>query len=115
MNIINYIVGAIAVTTGVFLSVKNFSNSKVNIKQFLIHFLIMFPLVVITNLYINGVLKIVCSITYITIALYFSMFNKSISNAIYYTLVNELFAFIVEILLSIIFVSLASLAFNSSI
>ena len=90
-------------------TVKNFSNCKITIKKLLLYFFIMFPFFLLINIYFNGGIKIISVIILMTISLYFSLMDRKIIDSFYYTMVYELLAFIIEIILSVIFVSLTKL------
>ena len=96
-----------------YFTIKNFSKSKFSIKNLIIYFVIMLPLFLLINLYFNGVVKIILVLFLTSISLYFSMFNRNIKDSLYYATVYEIFAFLVEILLSIIFVSIFNFNTNS--
>lgn len=96
-----------------YFTIKNFSKSKFSFKYLLIYFLLMFPLFLLINLYFNGVLKLMLVLLLTSISLYFAMFNKNLSDSLYYATVYEVFAFIVEIILSIIFVLVLNLNTDS--
>lgn len=90
-------------------TVKNFSNCNMTIKKLLLYFFIMFPFFLLINIYFNGGIKIISVIILMTISLYFSLMDRKIIDSFYYTMVYELLAFIIEIILSVIFVSLTKL------
>ncbi|MBQ9024723.1 MAG: GHKL domain-containing protein [Bacilli bacterium] len=108
MNI--YLIISLIITTILsFLSIKNFSKSKIKIKNIVIYFFIVFPFLLITNLFFDGIIKLISVLLISTFALYFSLFNNDLTSSLYYAVIYDIFAFIVEILLSIIFVSLTKL------
>lgn len=113
MNIINLILSLLFSTIMSYFTVVNFSKNQKSVKSFIIYFVIMFPFFLLINLFFDNAIKIIAVLILMTIALYFSLFNKSISNSLYYSTVYELFAFIAEIVLSVIFVSIFNFDLNS--
>ena len=103
------IISLIFSTTLSAFTVKNFSNCNMSVKKFLIYFFIMFPFFLLINVYFKGYIKLISVIVLMTIALYYSLMDKKATDSLYYTLVYELFVFVIEIVLSIIFVSLTKL------
>ena len=89
-----------------YFTIKNFSQSKFTLKSLIIYFVIMLPLFLLINLYFNGILKIILILALTSISLYFSLFNKRILECFYYSFIYEFFVFIVELVLSIIWVSI---------
>ena len=114
MNLIYLTISLIFSTSVSFFTIKNFSNSSATKKSFLIYFLIMLPLFLIINLYFQDLIKLLAIVILTTLSLYFSLFNRSIGNSLYYTIVYEIFVFIIEIILSIVFVSLTNLNLNEN-
>lgn len=65
-----------------------------------------------TCLFFNGIIKILINILFTIIALYLSIFNKDITNSVYYTFVYNIFSAIIEILLSLLFVGVLKYDIN---
>ena len=59
MNIINVILSVLISTIGSFFAIINFSNNKFTIKRFTVYFFIVFPTLLLANLYSEGVFKLV--------------------------------------------------------
>lgn len=117
MDLITVILSGIMSSIFVFFSINNFLKEKFNIKLLIIFSSIMLPLGVLSCLFLTGVTKLTSIILITTIALYFSLCNKSISKSIYYALVYELIAAFIEIvicLFEIIVLNFNEEAFYSS-
>ena len=106
MNIINVILSVLISTIGSFLAIVNFSNNKFNIKKFIIYFLIVFPTLLLANIFSDGLFKLLLVLILSTIGLYYSLFNKCMSDSLYYSIIYDIFAFISEIIISIVYVSI---------
>ena len=106
MNIINVILSVLISTIGSFIAIVNFSKNKLKFKNFLIYFAIVFPTLLLANLYSGGLFKLVFVLILSTIGLYFSLFNRNMGDSLYYSIIYDIFAFISEIIISIIYVSL---------
>lgn len=104
----NFFISIFLTIVSIYFSTINFSGKKITIKSLLIFHIIITPILIVVSLYSDGVLRILLNISIVTLSLYFSLFNKKIMDAIYYALVYEIFAFILEIILSILFVSLSN-------
>lgn len=113
MNWINLIVSVMITSIVIIAAISNMSNEKLNIKLFIKFFVISFPTLLIVCSFFEGVTRLIFNVIIMIISLYFSLFNKDISKSVYYSLIYEVFAFIAEILLSIIFVSLFKFDLNN--
>ena len=113
MNWINLIVSAFISSIIPLLVVKNFENKKINFSCFIKFFLIVFVFGTTNYLFFDGIHRLTLTIIILIFALYFSICNKNVAQSVYYALVYELFSFIVEIILSIIFVSIFNFDLNS--
>ena len=113
MNIINVIISVCISTVWSILTICNFSSRKISKKSFITYFLIMTPLFIVINLYFDGLLKIITVMFATIISLYFSIFRKEIINCIYYSIVYELFVYVVEMILLVIFVSIFNFNIDS--
>ena len=109
MNIIYLSISIIISNIAVIFAICNFSNSKLTLKKFMQYFVIMCPLLFVTNFFFDGPIKLILVLLVTTISLYFSIFKKQIWNALYYSFIYEILAYIVEIILSVVFVSLTKL------
>ena len=108
MSILFIIIGVIISIISVYFTILNFSNSTFHKRNFLIFTIIMLPSLTLIAIFSTNYIRLMCTIMITTISLYYSMFDKDIYNSIFYTIVYELFAFIVEVILSIIIVSLTN-------
>ena len=106
MNIINVILSDIITSVSIIFSIRNITKIKIELKSILLFILIMLPLGVITCTFFDGVTKLIFNIIIMIIALYFSIFNRTLSKSVFYALVYEILAFIAEMLISVIFVSI---------
>ena len=109
METLFLLISIIITTLAIYFSTINFSKEKSTLKSLLIFSAIMLPFFTIINLFFDGGIKILLVVGLITISLYFSLFNKKTLTALYYALVYEVLAFILEILLSVVFVTATSL------
>ena len=106
MKVIDAILSVLISIIVSYFAIVNFSKNRKSKKSFIIYFLIMLPFFLIINIYFTGIIKLISILILTTIAIYFSIFDKSLSNALYYAFVYEIFVFIVEILMSIIYVGI---------
>ncbi|MBP3635508.1 MAG: GHKL domain-containing protein [Bacilli bacterium] len=106
MNIINVILSDIITSVSIIFSIRNITKIKIELKSILLFILIMLPLGVITCTFFDGVTKLIFNIIIMIIALYFSIFNRTLSKSVFYALVYEILAFIAEMVISVIFVSI---------
>ena len=113
MNWLNLVLSCFISSLIGIISVSSFSNEKSKFKSILIFVLISFPLLILNCMYFDGITRLILNIIIMIISLYFSLFNKDISKSVFYTFVYEIFAFVTEIVLSLIFISLLRLDLNS--
>ncbi len=113
MNWLNIVLSCFISSLIGIISVSSFSNEKSKFKSILIFVLISFPLLILNCMYFDGITRLILNIIIMIISLYFSLFNKDISKSVFYTFVYEIFAFVTEIVLSLIFISLLRLDLNS--
>ena len=106
MNLLNLILSAVLSGIMSYVAIVNISGKTKNLKSFISYLLIFLPLLFITYIFFSDVTKLILSILFIIISLYFSIFKKDISNSVYYTIVYELLVFICEIIISVVFVSI---------
>lgn len=112
MNVLNVVLSVILSVVISYITISNISNEKLNTKTFLIYAIILIPLFIMTCLFFNGIIKILINILFTIIALYLSIFNKDITNSVYYTFVYNIFSAIIEILLSLLFVGVLKYDIN---
>ena len=105
---INFVISILITIISIYFSTINFSKKQISIKSFIIYFLIMLPFLIAISLNSDGLVRIILNICLVAFSLYFSLFYKKIIDALYYALAYEVLAFIFEILLSVIFVSLSN-------
>lgn len=106
MNLLNLILSAVLSGITSYVAIVNISGKTKNLKSFISYLLIFLPLLFIPYIFFSDVTKLILSILFIIISLYFSIFKKDISNSVYYTIVYELLVFICEIIISVVFVSI---------
>lgn len=106
MNLLNVILSAVLSGIMSYVAIVNISGKTKNLKSFISYLLIFLPLLFIPYIFFSDVTKLILSILFIIISLYFSIFKKDISNSVYYTIVYELLVFICEIIISVVFVSI---------
>lgn len=106
MNLLNVILSAVLSGIMSYVAIVNISGKTKNLKSFISYLLIFLPLLFIPYIFFSDVTKLILSILFIIISLYFSIFKKDISNYVYYTIVYELLVFICEIIISVVFVSI---------
>lgn len=106
MNLLNLILSAVLSGIMSYVAIVNISGKTKNLKSFISYLLIFLPLLFIPYIFFSDVTKLILSILFIIIFLYFSIFKKDISNSVYYTIVYELLVFICEIIISVVFVSI---------
>lgn len=113
MNWINLIVSVMLTSISIIIAIANISEKRLNIILFAKFFIVSFSTLLLACSFLDGITRLIFNILIIIISLYFSIFNKSIEKSVYYALVYELYAFIAEILLSIVFVSILRFNLNS--
>ena len=106
MNLLNLILSAVLSGIMSYVAIVNISGKTKNLKSFISYLLIFLPLLFIPYIFFSDVTKLILSILFIIISLYFSIFKKDISNSVYYTIVYELLVFICEIIILVVFVSI---------
>ena len=109
MYFINLIISIIITIFAIYFSTKNFIKNKGSLKTFIIFSLIVLPILTLINIYFEASIRIILNILMVTMALYFSLLYKNIIDSLYYAIVYEVLAFIFEIILSVIFVSISTL------
>ena len=106
MNLLNVILSVCITSLMSYFTILNISDQKRNKKVFIIYLLIFIPLIILNCIFFEGITKLFLTIIITTLILYLTIFKKDISNSIYYTLAYELLAYISEIVISLIFVSI---------
>ncbi|MBO6195076.1 MAG: GHKL domain-containing protein [Bacilli bacterium] len=109
MHGIKYVISLIVTILSIYFSIINFSKNKITLKSFIIYFIIILPSLILISLNTDGIIRITLNVCLVTISLYFSLFYKKVLDAIYYAIIYELFAFILEIILSVVFVTITNL------
>ncbi len=112
MNWINLVVSVMVTSIAIIITISNIINEKLNVKLFLKFFFISFPTLLLVCSFFEGITRLIFNILIIIISLYFSIFYKDISKSVYYAFVYEIFAFVAEILISIILVSIFEFNLN---
>lgn len=102
MNLLNVILSVFITSIAVILSILNLSNVKLNLKTILKFTSIFIPIMIIACLYLEGISKITITIFSTAFALYISLFDRNASKSIYYSIVYEILAFIIEVLICFI-------------
>mgnify|MGYP002553327841 FL=1 len=113
MNLLNLILSGIVSGTMSYFSIKNLSKNKFNVKNMLTYVLILIPLLLVVYICFDGITRLLLNIIFTIMALYLTIFKKDISNSVYYALSYELLAYICEIIISVIFVSIFKINMNS--
>ena len=108
MELLNEILSVLISTVASILVVKNFSETKLTLKKFLIYLFIVFPLLLIANFFLLGLFKLIFVLIISTFGFYFTIFDRNIGKSLYYAIIFDIFVFLVEILLSLIVVSLTN-------
>lgn len=103
MNWLNIVLSAVISSIVVILSISNMAKENIDIKIVLKFVLIMLPLGVITCSFFEDITRLVFTIVITIFSLYFSIFNKDISKSVYYALVYEILVYVVEIVLTSLF------------
>ena len=106
MNWLNLVLSGVVSSIIAVFSISNFSKEKLNLKNILIFICIMAPLGILVCAFFSGITKLILTIIVLILSLNFSLFYKDINKSVYYAIVYELFVIIIEILLSIMFVTL---------
>lgn len=113
MNLLNLILSGIVSGTISYFSIINLSNKKFNLKNMIVYILILIPLLLGSYVHFQGITRLLLNIIFMIIVLYLTIFKKDISNSVYYALSYELLAYICEIIISVIFVSIFKINMNS--
>lgn len=113
MNLLNVILSSVIAVIISYFSILNLSNDKFDLKKFVIYVILLIPLLIVSCIFFDGMTRIVLNIIFTIIALYLSIFQKDISNSVYYALTYELLVFISEIIISVFFVSIFKINMNS--
>ena len=113
MNLLNVILSSVIAVIISYFSILNLSNDKFDLKKFVIYVILLIPLLIVSCIFFDGMTRIVLNIIFTIIALYLSIFQKDISNSVYYALTYELLVFISEIIISLFFVSIFKINMNS--
>lgn len=113
MNLLNVILSSVIAVIVSYFSILNLSKNTFNIKRFITYIFILIPLLIISYIFFNGITRIILNIIFTIMSLYLSICGKDISNSVYYALVYELHAYICEIIISVIFVSIFKINMNS--
>lgn len=113
MNLLNVILSSVITVIISYFSILNLSNDKFDLKKFVIYVILLIPLLIVSCIFFDGMTRIVLNIIFTIIALYLSIFQKDISNSVYYALTYELLVFISEIIISVFFVSIFKINMNS--
>ena len=113
MNLLNLILSGIVSGTMSYFSIKNLSKIKFDIKNMIIYILFLIPCLLLIYIFFDGITRIVLNILFTIAALYISIFKRDISNSVFYTLTYELLVFIVEIIISVLFVSVLKINIKS--
>lgn len=113
MNLLNVILSSVIAVIISYFSILNLSNDKFDLKKFVIYVILLIPLLIVSCIFFDGMTQIVLNIIFTIIALYLSIFQKDISNSVYYALTYELLVFISEIIISLFFVSIFKINMNS--
>lgn len=113
MNLLNLILSGIVSGTISYFSIINLSNKKFNLKNMIVYILILIPLLLGSYVHFQGITRLLLNIIFTIIVLYLTIFKKDISNSVYYALSYELLAYICEIIISVIFVSIFKINMNS--
>ena len=113
MNLLNVILSSVIAVIISYFSILNLSNDKFDLKKFVIYVILLIPLLIVSCIFFDGMTRIVLNIIFTIIALYLSIFQKDISNSVYYALTYELLVFISEIIIFLFFVSIFKINMNS--
>ena len=113
MNIINIILSSLITAIFMIIIISNLSKTKINFKIIVKFVLILVPILILIYSFFEGVSRLLLNIILIIISSYFTIFDKNISKSVYYAFVYEMIVFLVEIIMSIIFVSILKFDLNS--
>lgn len=112
MNILNVVLSGIVSGIISYFSIINFSKRNFSMKNMIIYFFSLIPLLILSYIYFNGISRLILNVIFTIFALYVTEFKNDISNSVYYTVIYNIFFALGEILLSFIFVGLLKFDMN---
>lgn len=112
MNILNVVLSGIVSGIISYFSIINFSKRNFSMKNMIIYFFSLIPLLILSYIYFNGISRLILNVIFTIFALYVTEFKNDISNSVYYTVIYNIFSVLGEILLSFIFVGLLKFDMN---
>ena len=112
MNILNVVLSGIVSGIISYFSIINFSKRNFSMKNMIIYFFSLIPLLILSYIYFNGISCLILNVIFTIFALYVTEFKNDISNSVYYTVIYNIFSALGEILLSFIFVGLLKFDMN---
>lgn len=112
MNVLNVVLSGIVTAFLSFLTIENLSFEKTKIKNLIVYFCIYTIFGVFCCFFFIGIKRLILNIIIMITALYFSLFRKNISDSVYYAVAYNIFAAIIEMFLSLIFVGLLKFDMN---
>ena len=112
MNILNVVLSGIVSGIISYFSIINFSKRNFFMKNMIIYFFSLIPLLILSYIYFNGISRLILNVIFTIFALYVTEFKNDISNSVYYTIIYNIFSALGEILLSFIFVGLLKFDMN---
>lgn len=112
MNILNVVLSGIVSGIISYFSIINFSKRNFSMKNMIIYFFSLIPLLILSYIYFNGISRLILNVIFTIFALYVTEFKNDISNSVYYTVIYNIFSALGEILLSFIFVGLLKFDMN---
>ena len=112
MKILNVVLSGIVYGIISYFSIINFSKRNFSMKNMIIYFFSLIPLLILSYIYFNGISRLILNVIFTIFALYVTEFKNDISNSVYYTVIYNIFSALGEILLSFIFVGLLKFDMN---
>ena len=112
MNILNVVLSGIVSGIISYFSIINFSKRNFSMKNMIIYFFSLIPLLILSYIYFNGISRLILNVIFTIFALYVTEFKNDISNSVYYTVIYNIFSALGEILLSFIFFGLLKFDMN---
>lgn len=112
MNVLNVVLSGIVSGIISYFSIINFSKRNFSMKNMIIYFFTLIPLLILSYIYFNGISRLILNIVFTIFVLYVTEFKNDISNSVYYTIIYNIFSALGEILLSFIFVGLLKFDMN---
>lgn len=106
MNWLNLILSDIVTTLGMYYAIKNLSGANFKKKNSLIFLILMSILLVAGKLCFDTLTKNIINVIGIIIFGYFTLFNKNLNKSIYYGLVCIFLNCIIEIVVSVILITI---------